>query len=262
MKKTFLFMLLAAFVAFARPSLCQEAHDSGASPEVQRKEKLLRQGLSPVQLQAISRGAALFEGLPDASGEVRGALDRVCGPAGIAGMDENEAAFMVLSQATRDLDEDVQVIMKEIKAMNSARQALQGALRRFDELSQNEKGRQDAAAGGEKGKQNTEANNGTPAANAYPAVASGSKLPMEAMRTAHFRIEYWQAPPPVIREPRGMSRQEQVIEAGTLKAGLAALEGLLARMSAQVERVMQRRRNFAQALEGMAQKMPKNGEIK
>lgn len=53
-----------------------------------------------------------------------GPYDHIFAAAGLAHMDVSEAAFMVMSMATKDMDDDIRLIMAEIKAMTNAKQRL------------------------------------------------------------------------------------------------------------------------------------------
>jgi putative addiction module CopG family antidote len=64
------------------------------------------------------------------SGET--SLDRIFSGAGISGMDVSEAAFIVMMQATKDMDEDLKMIMVEIKAMTAAKQHLRDLIKELN----------------------------------------------------------------------------------------------------------------------------------
>lgn len=53
-----------------------------------------------------------------------GPYDHIFVAAGLADMDVSEAAFMVMTMATKDMDDDIRLIMAEIKAMTKAKQRL------------------------------------------------------------------------------------------------------------------------------------------
>lgn len=52
------------------------------------------------------------------------ALDRIFSAAGLANMDVSEAAFIVMMMTTKDMDDDIRLILAEIKAMTQAKQRL------------------------------------------------------------------------------------------------------------------------------------------
>jgi hypothetical protein len=238
MKKVGLFFVLAAFAATGTPAEYQPPNLPGVSPEVQRRERRLLQELSPARLQMIHQATALFEGQPESVAGPESALDRIFSVAGLGGMDVSEAAFMVLSMATRDMDDDLRTIMAEIKAMNQAKQKLRDSIKELDN-----------SIAGEMGIGNMETRR-------MGGAASGSgQLPVARM-TTHFKIEYWKAPLLEIKNWRGLPLQERRAEAEILRVRLDALEGLLAKMSEQVRRGTERRRRFTLSLEDLNRKLP------
>lgn len=60
-------------------------------------------------------------------------FDRLLSAAGLTGMDVSQAAFIVMMQATRDMDDDLRRIMAEIKAMTAAKQALRERIEEMNE---------------------------------------------------------------------------------------------------------------------------------
>lgn len=55
-------------------------------------------------------------------------FDRILAAAGLTDMDVCEAAFMVMTMAARDLDDDIRLIMAEINAMTNAKQRLRALI--------------------------------------------------------------------------------------------------------------------------------------
>jgi hypothetical protein len=248
MKKAILFTALAVLFAHGAMAFGQAAGD-GFSLEVQNAERRLLQGLAPAQLQMIQQARALFEGLPDSGADPQGLLDGICSSTGIKGMAARDAAFLVMAMAARDMDADVCEIVKEMNAMTAARKKMQAQLLELDHLIAGGTG-QSPAAPGRKVR--------TSAAGAAPAA--GPKMLPASLRTAHFKIEYWQAPLVEARDWRALSGQERIAAAGALQARLDALEGLLARMSAQAGRGTERRSQFKLSLEGFESKLPPQHE--
>lgn len=59
-------------------------------------------------------------------------LDHLFSATGISGMDVSEAAFIVMMQAAKDMDEDLKMIMVEIKAMTAAKQHLRDLIKELN----------------------------------------------------------------------------------------------------------------------------------
>ena len=239
MIKTFLLIFLAAVLAAGSLAFCQAGTIEGLSPQAQEMERHLLQGLSPAQLQGVIQCVALFEGQPASSAGLQGALERVFSQAGIASMDVNGAAFLVLSMATKDMDDDIGVIMAEIKAMTQAKQKMRELIAELN--------RSIAAAMGRSAE--------SPAVgNAGPALAQGASLNAEPLQTAHFKLGYWKVPPLAAMDVRSMPLERKMVELQALKIKLAELEDLQGRMSALITLGTRQRQEFVMELEGRAQK--------
>jgi putative addiction module CopG family antidote len=95
--------------------------------------------LSPELKRRVEQKVAggLYE---DAGDVVRDALRaftdesdaRVVNRAGLAGIDVSEAAFMVLASAARDMDDDIKMIMAEIKATDAAKAKLREIIKELN----------------------------------------------------------------------------------------------------------------------------------
>jgi hypothetical protein len=85
------------------------------------------EGLARAKASAIAAGKDL------ATLEKETASDRIFSAAGISGMDASEAAFLVLAMATKDMDDDIRMIMAEIKAANAAKQKLRDQIKDLNE---------------------------------------------------------------------------------------------------------------------------------
>ena len=230
MKKTIVFIVVAVFTTAVGAAYGQSTADEAFSPRVKEKEKRLLQKLTPDQMQVIAQNAALFERLPDPGTDPRGALERILAAPGIQGMPPGEVSFAVMALAGRHLNEDLNEIMTGIGALKETRQAMQAALARLQETLGASKDTQRASAG-----------------SGGPARAAAA----QPLQTAHYKIEYWKVAAWSPKALSGLSRQERLAEAGLLKAGLAELDGLLARMQEHVVRGKQRQQLFARELEGM-----------
>jgi len=99
------------------------------SPEMSARLSWAEKSLRPSGRQKLERMARLlapgiatgtaFSGL-----QKQAELDVIASFAGLAGKDVSEAAFIVMAMATKDMDDDLRMIMAEIKAMTAAQQQL------------------------------------------------------------------------------------------------------------------------------------------
>jgi hypothetical protein len=90
-------------------------------------------GYRKLESLAQAKASAIAAGKDFATLEKETALDRIFSAAGISGMDASEAAFLVLAMATKDMDDDLRMIMAEIKAANAAKQKLRDQIKDLNE---------------------------------------------------------------------------------------------------------------------------------
>lgn len=254
MKKTIILIMLAVMTAAGVPLFGQAGGSGIYSPQVQERERRLWQGLSQEQLLAISQQAAVLESMPDPGADPLTAVEGILAASGVKGLAGGDAAFAVLVLSGRHLDEDLGVMNNAIGALSESRQALQAALAKMRGALGAGKERQEGLEG-DKGARGVSAG----PAGAAPQAGLGSGMPdlgavmgLQTLQTSHFRFDYWRiaALAPLVQD--GLSREQQLAEAGRLQAKLAWLDGLLAGMNARLAAVMQRRQALVLALDGMA----------
>ncbi len=90
-------------------------------------------GYQKLESLAHAKASAIAAGKDLATLEKETALDRIFSAAGISGMEASEAAFLVLAMATNDMDDDLRMIMAEIKATNAAKQKLRDQIKDLNE---------------------------------------------------------------------------------------------------------------------------------
>lgn len=86
-------------------------------------------GYRKLESLAQAKASAIAAGKDFATLAKETASDRVFSAAGISGMDASEAAFLVLAMAAKDMDDDLRMIMAEIKAANAAKQKLRDQIK-------------------------------------------------------------------------------------------------------------------------------------
>jgi len=265
MKKA-IYLMIAVVMMFAGSLVfSQTGAVDGFSAQVQERERQLLLGLTPEQVQLIGQNAALFERMPDPGVDPQGILQGLLAAPGIRGMDQGEAAFAVMAMAGRHLQEDLDQITGAISSLNGSRQAIMKALAELGAPLAGAAGPLGVVAGNDKGVRNTAVNGeATTGASGSPAgsAALGMTLAVQPALTSHYGIEYWQAPLGGWKDCRGLAGQERLAAAGLLRGRLNELDGLLVRMTQQLERGRLRQRQFGLALEGMAQKTPRKLEQK
>lgn len=65
--------------------------------------------------------------------EAEKGLNTVFSEAGLSGMDVSEAAFLVMAMATKDMDDDLRLVMAEIRATAAAKQKLRDQIRELQD---------------------------------------------------------------------------------------------------------------------------------
>jgi hypothetical protein len=93
------------------------------------RRSFIPSGYRKLESLARAKASAIAAGKDFAILEKETASDRVFSAAGISGMDASEAAFLVLAMATKDMDDDLRMIMAEIKAANAAKQKLRDQIK-------------------------------------------------------------------------------------------------------------------------------------
>jgi putative addiction module CopG family antidote len=82
---------------------------------------------------------AALRALPDED------ISRAVNQAGFSGMDVSEAAFMVLALATKDMDDDIKLIMSEIKGMTAAKAKLREQINDLNRWISEEMGKHESS---------------------------------------------------------------------------------------------------------------------
>jgi hypothetical protein len=93
------------------------------------RRSFIPSGYQKLESLAYAKASAIAAGKDFAALEKETASDRVFSAAGISGMDASQAAFLVLAMATKDMDDDLRMIMAEIKAANTAKQKLRDQIK-------------------------------------------------------------------------------------------------------------------------------------
>jgi hypothetical protein len=203
-------------------------------------------GYRKLESLARAKAPAIAAGQAFAALEKETARDRLFSASGISGPDASEAAFLVLAMAAKDMDDDLRMIMAEIKAMNAAKQKLRDQIRELDKWISEEMGKAKDSA------KRPAAASRAPSAKARPVRI----VPLQKASSPVIRLEYVRAPtiPPL--PPRNAD-----IAVSGLKSLLDELEGRLDDMnelsemtSLRLQMTMDRRSKFISTLSQMMKK--------
>ena len=150
-KRTVSLLALSAWVAIAIPAEGQSG-PGGSNPDKRlgawEKQLVLPQkvsarlawaqrrlkpsGLRKLEKMGRTLAPAVAAGTEFPSLRDQAAREVAVSFAGLSQMDISQAAFIVLSMATKDMDDDIRMIMAEIKAMNEAKQKLRELIKELN----------------------------------------------------------------------------------------------------------------------------------
>ena len=223
-------------------------------------------GYQKLESLAHAKASAIAAGKDFATLEKETALDRIFSDAGITGMDASEAAFLVLAMATKDMDDDIRMIMAEIKATNAAKQKLRDQIKDLNKWI--------SEVMGEAGdhRESSDIDN-TEVSGKPPAPAAKTQQPAKAppIRSASLqtvtspviRLEYVKAPtirplPPRNSDVSVSSLKSRLDE---IKDQLDGLNELSEMTSLRLQMTMDRRSKFISTLSQMMKKTSTTQDI-
>jgi hypothetical protein len=177
---------------------------------------------------------------------------------GLTQMDISEAAFIVLSMATKDMDDDIRMIMVEIKAMNAAKQKLRDLIKELNGWISKEMSKQHGSedidserAAGSKTK-----------ASAVRPTAKATALPLrritlETKTSPVIHLEYVKAPviPPLPPPNSGQTVSGLKSMLDDLKGKLDGMNEMSEMTSLRLQMTMDRRSKFIETLSNIMKKI-------
>lgn len=216
-------------------------------------------GYRKLESLAHAKASSIAAGKDFATMEKETALDRVFSAAGITGMDASEAAFLVLAMATKDMDDDLRMIMAEIKAANAAKQKLRDQIKDLNKWISEAMGE----AGDHRESSDIDnTNSGKPAATAVrtqqpakvpPPIRSAS---LQTVTSPVIRLEYVKAPTIRPLPPRNSDVSVSSLKShlDDIKSQLDGLNELSEMTSLRLQMTMDRRSKFISTLSQMMKK--------
>ena len=156
---------------------------------------------------------------------LRSNLNEIYSAGGLGGIDVSEAAFMVLMQATKDMDNDIRDMMDEVKAFTSAKQKLRDLLTRVN---------QDVAKNANKKDTDVCA---PPACGGYQTIMMEVAPVLKRVRTRT---------PLVLRDPINIGQLRSL--ADDLKGNLDGMNEMSEMTSLRLQMAMDRRSKFISTL--------------
>jgi hypothetical protein len=174
-------------------------------------------------------------------------------------MDVSEAAFIVLAMATKDMDDDIRMIMAEIKAMTAAKQKLREQIRQVNDWISQEvsKDRQEFKTSDVEKALASEKKSGGPEKPQPARAARASRFIPEKVFSPVIHLEYVRAPvlPPL--PPQGSSITIQGLKSllDDLKGKLDGMNEMSEMTSLRLQMTMDRRSKFISTLSQIMKKI-------
>jgi len=192
-------------------------------------------------------------------------MDRIFSAAGLSGMAVSEAAFIVLAMATKDMDDDIRMIMTEIKAASAAKQKLRDQIKQLNQwISEDMSKAKDDAKPSDI--ENTTVSGKPPQASAKPQtvkVPPARGVVLEKAASPVIRLEYLKAPdiPPL--PPRGSGAGVDALKSllAERKSDLDGLNEFSEMTSLRLQMTMDRRSKFISTLSQMMKKASTTQDI-
>lgn len=161
--------------------------------------------------------------------------------------DVSEAAFLVMSMATKDMDNDIRIIMAEIKAMNAAKQKMRDLIRDLNQWISDEMSKHPESGDIDNGK----------VTGTKPPANPSRRMSFETKTTPVLHLEYAGTPvvPPLPRRNPGMSMAAIRSLKTEVEGNLDGMNEMSEMTSARLQLLMDRRSKFVETLSNMMKKI-------
>jgi hypothetical protein len=172
--------------------------------------------------------------------------------------DVSQAAFIVLSMATKDMDDDIRMIMAEIKAMNASKQKLRGLIEELDGRITREMAKH---AGSEDIDNEKVADPKTKARPPRPDAKATApplrRITLETQASPVIHLEYVKAPviPPLPPQNPGQTVSGLKSMLDELKGKLDGMNEMSEMTSLRLQMTMDRRSKFIETLSSIMKKI-------
>jgi len=178
--------------------------------------------------------------------------------AGLSQKDISEAAFIVMSMATKDMDDDIRMIMAEIKAANAAKQNLRDMIKELNTWISQEMSKHQGSEDIDNEKPGAP---GTKARAPRPAAKTTApplrRMTMETRTSPVIHFEYVKTPviPPLPPRKPGLTVSALKSLLDDLKGNLDGMNGLSEMTSLRLQTTMDRRSKIIQTLSNIMKKI-------
>jgi hypothetical protein len=176
---------------------------------------------------------------------------------GLAATDVSEAAFIVLSMATKDMDDDIRMIMAEIRATNAAKQKMRELIKELNGWISREMSKYPESEDIDNEKVGESE---TPARAVRPAVKTAApaarRATFETKTSPVIHLDYVKAPavPPLPPRNSGLTVSALKSLRDDLKGNLDGLNEMSEMTALRLQMTMDRRSKFIQTLSNIMKK--------
>jgi hypothetical protein len=177
---------------------------------------------------------------------------------GLSQTDISEAAFIVLSMATKDMDDDIRLIMAEIKAMTAAKQKMRELIKELNAWISQEMSKH---AGSEDIDNEKAGKPGTISRAARPTAKTSAppvrRITLETKTSPVLHLEYVMAPiiPPLPPRNSGLTVSGLKSLLDDIKGKLDGLNEMSEMTSLRLQMTMDRRSKFIETLSNIMKKI-------
>jgi hypothetical protein len=269
--------LLSAWVAAAVPARGQSSPGAaGADDRIRSWEKQLilpqkiasrlswaERRLQPSgrrRLESMGRALAPAAASGDDTGSLRERAEAevIAAYPALGSMDVSEAAFIVLSMAAEDMDEDIRLVIAEIKAMNAAKQKMRDMIKDLNEWISQEMSKQPGSKDIDNGNAaGSKTSSRAPQPPAKPSPVPVRRITLETRASPVARLEYVKAPavPPLPPRNPGLSAAALGALLDDVEGNLDGMNEMSEMTSLRLQTTMDRRSKFIETLSNLMKKI-------
>lgn len=176
---------------------------------------------------------------------------------GLAAMDVSEAAFIVMAMATKDMDDDIRLIMAEIKAMTAAKQKLRELIKDLNAWISREMSKHSGSEDIDNDKAAPSRSPArVPASTAKPKVTAVRRMTFETRYSPVLHLEYVKISPVPPLPPRNSGLSVSALKSlrDDIKGKLDNLNEIAEMTSLRLQVTMDRRAKYLQTLSNIMKK--------
>jgi len=215
-------------------------------------------GLRNLEKMGRMLAPAIAAGIDFNSLRERAEYEVITSYAGLEGMDVSEAAFIVLASAAKDMDNDIRMIMAEIKAMTAAKQKLRELIKELNGWISAEMSKHPDSEDVNNKRVAGSSATARPAAKAPPV----RRMTLETRTSPVIHFEYVKAPaiPPLPPRNPGLTISGLKSLLDDIQGNLDGMNEMSEATSLRLQVALDRRSKIIQTLSNMMKKLGSSQE--